>query len=216
MSVFAFGDSHSILFVHFENISKCSVKEHWLGFNTNLPITMHRFGQEGLDLLIAPITIGNGHQHFIPKVKDVIFYFYGYNDIQQGIWKHTTSNTTIYQLIDTLVKNYAIKLVENETRFGIKTVIPAVYPPPWSNTWHGTEVLGSTEEKYLATVYMNKKLKEMCLERNFYFFDGIYKEIIDEHCKTVKKCYTPDGGHLHQDYTPVFHNIFEKFMETIN
>lgn len=213
--IFAFGDSHSIMFYHIEKLTKFKLKEHWLGFNTTLPITMHRFGLEGLDIKSAPHTVGNGHQNYIPKDNDIIIYCYGYNDIQQSIWKQIDHNRDIKEILETLSTNYINKVIENEKRFNTKSIIYGILSPPWSDTWHGTETLGTREKKYEYTQTLNNLLEEKCKEHNIYFWKDIQIETNDSTNKSINKRYALDGGHLNPDLAPWFNTHFETAINKI-
>lgn len=220
MKIYAFGDSHSILWVHFETLSKYPLKEHWLGFKGGLPITLYRFGNEGLNIKTAPVIIGNGHENHIPVKDDIIFYFYGYNDVQKNIWKHGSNHPDCVdqkRIIDELVINYEKKLLHNQDTFGIITVVSAIYSPPWSSTWHDTERLGTKEGKYHMTLYLNLRLQNMCARhKNFHFFDEFFHLTHDPLNKCIRKEYASDGGHIDASHASVLVKVFDNFIDSIS
>jgi hypothetical protein len=169
---------------------------------------MYRMGREGLDLLQAPVVLDNGHQNHLPDRGDIIIYNYGYNDIQKSIWEHGPDQ---YVIISKLVQDYTAQLVKNNDRY--ITVVQAVPPPPWSAVWHGTEILGTREKKYHYTVYMNTKLRQMCVENGFHFFDGFYNYLLDPINRCMSKDYASDGGHVDSKFAPELLPILEQFLD---
>jgi len=116
IAVHVFGDSHSIIS---HKITIC--RENWLGFNTNYPLTMFRFGNEGLHLHDCIKIVGNGHEKYPVRKGDIVMYSYGEIDARYLILKHCNHDDTadhswtgchlkeyrdIHTLTDNLINNY--------------------------------------------------------------------------------------------------------------
>jgi hypothetical protein len=145
-SVHTFGDSHSII-THKVNICR----ENWLGFNTSYPLTMNRFGLEGLNLHECIKVMGNGHENFPIRENDWAMYYYGEIDVRylilrqveglenletnypgetEEMWmKKIKHKRPLSDVIDTLIYNYIDQIKKNEQTFKCKSLISYLAPP---------------------------------------------------------------------------------------
>jgi hypothetical protein len=186
-NIFAVGDSHSI-FYYDSNI----VNHHWVGWG-GMPVTMYQLLNHGLPLYniverLQPGDICNINV----KENDIVLFFYGWNDIQKNIHKY--GNINYKNEIDNMVTNYVklIKDYSNGKLYKIKPIISCIYPIPQSIN---NEMTGTNEERIEYTLYMNDKLKYLCLENNIPFFD-IYELL---HDNNVISSYVVDNDKTHLD-----------------
>lgn len=199
-TTFCYGDSHAILFVYMKGIV-----EHWLGMS-NLPVTMYRFGKEGLDLIAAPKILGNGHENHCPKENDIVLYSYGEIDLRHNWNKLVEKNSFEKKLtddtfIENLVHPYLEKILENEKRFGVKSVVLSVLSP-----LHPGDIADMTFK-------MNNLLRSQCQVKKIHFFDlysalvGPDKSILD------KSLHQPDGVHLKKECASMVLQLLTNFLE---
>lgn len=162
-NIFSIGDSHSIYF-----FDSKYVKHHWVGWG-GMPVTIYQLLLHGLPLYNIVERLPPGDIcHINPKDNDIVIFSYGSNDVQKNIHKY--GNNSYKDLINYLTENY-IKLIQNYqngTYFKIKPIISCVFPIP-QNT--NDQMNGSKEERITYTLYMNEKLKELCIQYNIPFFD---------------------------------------------
>lgn len=204
--ILIFGDSHSIIFSQID-----FVHEHWLGFNTNLPLTMYRFGMEGLDIKNAPTLLGNGHQNYVPMEGDIVIYSYGYLDIQKNILKQRDENKrTIEEMIKELIENYIQKIKENEAKFKIKSIVYGIFPPAWKEETH-KKYYGSVTEKIQITKLFNDELRNSLQDSNIGFFD-IYNLVTDSSGYIKREQSTKDGVHIDLDKAHIISNALSEFL----
>lgn len=170
--IHTFGDSHSII-TH--KISFC--RENWLGFNTDLPRTMFRFGNEGLDLHQAIKLVGNGHEKFPIKEGEYAMYFYGEIDTRWHILRQRDKGEKLQSIIQDLVNKYIIKILENEIKFKCKSIAYCILPPLKKENI--PETYGTQDERLIVSKLINDELKNKCKENNIYFVD-IRQYITDE------------------------------------
>jgi hypothetical protein len=185
MAIFAFGDSHTIVFC---NVN--TVHEHWLGFNTKLPLTMFRMGNEGLDITKAPQLLGNGHQKFVPVKGDTVLYSYGYNDVQKRILEN--KNTDLLKL----VQNYLKQIKQNEVLYGTNSIVYGILPPPSKKAINGKGMswIGTVQERIDLTKKLNNLLKQECKVCNLKFFN--IHDLVTSSDGTIKNEFTKDGIHV--------------------
>lgn len=185
-----FGDSHSIVFTFMDNVA-----ENWLGFNTNLPVTMYRFSREGLDLEQAPILVGNGHEKYPVEPGDTIVYSYGFIDVNHRLPKFCDKNTDIDELIKPLVIGYIDQIKKNEMKFLVNSVVLCVLPPPNINL---SEYSGTDPVLRVAlTERMNVLLKQECKRKNVLFMD-VSKYVTDTNGHISDKV-SSDGIHVNKE-----------------
>lgn len=189
MTIFAIGDSHSIFFHNSPDI-----KEHWLGFSKNLPVTWNRLIKEGLDLYNIGNKLGNGHQKYNIKAGDYVMFCYGWNDIQKNIYKYAKNNYE--EELNKLINKYIEMLILYKEKYKIVPIIQNIYPNPIKPQ----KVEGSPEIRSKYIKYSNKILKDLCVEKNILFFDN-YDLIVDDK-GYIKKEYSKDLVHL--DYNNKF------------
>jgi hypothetical protein len=184
--IFAIGDSHSIFFYN-----SLKIKEHWLGCS-NLPISIYRLVNEGLDIYNIGNIIGNQHEKYNIKKDDYVLFFYGYNDVQKNIWLYAKDSYETY--INNLCILYLEKINTLKDKYLINPIISCIYPLPIEH--NNLTIKGSNDERILYILKMNNILKLLCNTYNFIYFD-IYDHISDNNF--IKKEYTKDGIHLDYD-----------------
>jgi len=199
--IIATGDSQCI---HFWKIA--FVTEHWLGFNTVLPITINRLGKEGLDIGTIHTALGNGHERFPVKPGDTVLYCYGYNDIQYRVFQQVEEGRKLEDVLEELVTGYFKTVLENEEKFRVSSCIYNILPPPCKPIEF--KVAGSTEERIVATNMINSMLRKKCEENNVKFFD-IYDRCVNSN-GTLKNELSKDGIHLDSEY---YYFLEEKLRE---
>ena len=221
-AVHVFGDSHSII--------TCKVplcRENWLGFNTSYPLTMFRFGNEGLNLFECIKVMGNGHENFPIRKGDIAMYSYGEIDVRYLILKHSKKETG-YQsnlggclskykdidiISDKLINNYIKQIKKNEITYGCKSFVYDLIPP--AHITSKTNLFtGTLEERKELYKYFREKLHKVCKNENIDII-SIYNEIVDIDGFTKKKCLQGDGnGDIHLKLE-VYYLIRDKLLEKI-
>ena len=170
-NICAGGESHSLYYCD-SNI----VNHHWVGWG-GMPVTMYQLLIKGLPLynIVERLQPGDICKINI-KENDVVLFFYGWNDIQKNIYKY--GNNNYKNLIDNMTTNYVklIKDFSNGVLYKIKPIISCIYPIPQNIN---NEIVGSKEDRITYTLYMNERLKCLCLENNIPFFD-IYDLLQDD------------------------------------
>lgn len=208
IAVHVFGDSHSII-TH--KVTIC--RENWLGFNTNYPLTMFRFGKEGLDLHECIRVMGNGHEHYPIREGDIAMYSYGEIDIRYLLLKncnreeiHSILSSNQYNesrelnlMIDNIISSYIKQIKYNEERFKCKSYVYFIVPPV-QDIDDMSICTGTLEERKLLYSYVTEKLYTEC-QLNDIPIISIYDTIIgdDGLCKLeylVKK----GDLHINNDY----------------
>lgn len=140
-----------------------------------MPVTIFRLIEEGLPLYSIYDKLPPGDTCKINiKDGDYVLFYYGWNDVQKNIKKH--SDVEYYmQMIDQMVHKY-VKLIKNYsdgTLYNIKPIISCIYPIP---LLVNDTVIGSDNNRILYTKCMNEKLKIECNIEGIPFFD-IYEMI---------------------------------------
>lgn len=200
----ATGDSHSILFLYLGYVT-----EHYLGFNTDLPLTMHRCGTEGLNLAQIPSRLGNGHERFPIKPGDTVIYCYGYNDIQYRVFEQTATRS-LEDVLTTLVQNYIQIILHNQVTFQVQSCIYAVLPPPSKPIIHTT--VGSVTERIHATQRLNALLAKACLQHHLTFLD-LSPQVTDTQ-GTLSASLSSDGIHLDKEYVGFIDTALRSLFDT--
>jgi hypothetical protein len=202
--IFAIGDSHSIFY-----FNSLKIKEHWLGM-TNLPISMYRFINEGLDLYNIGSVIGQRHNEYNIAENDYVIFFYGFNDFQKNIYKYSNDNWK--DNITKLISDYIEKINSLKITYNIIPIISFIYPNPLNEILLNCN--GDSEIRRIYTVFGNKILKQECVKYNFKFFD-IYDYITDVN-GYMKKEYTIDNIHLDYNNFELQEYIENEIFKLIN
>jgi hypothetical protein len=205
-NIFAIGDSHSIYFY-----DSNFVNHHWVGWG-GMPVTMYQLNLNGLPLYNIVERLQPGEIcHINIKENDIVLFSYGWNDTQKNIHKYGKDN---YEAeIDSLVLNYIelIKKFSDGTFYKIKPIINCVFPIPQNIN---SEMNGSKEDRINYTLYMNKKLKDLCCKNKIPFFD-IY-ELLHENNILSSKVADIDMTHLDRKNLELREQIENKLKELIN
>lgn len=195
VSVHVFGDSHSII-TH--KVTIC--RENWLGFNTNYPITMYRFGQEGLDLNCAIQVLGNGHELYPVRENDWVMYSYGEIDARFSLFnflnKEQFSNINLDSELVKLVQNYINQVKINESNFLCKSIIYFILPPV-EITRSDIPFHGSINERLKLYNLLTKKLYNLC-EIEGIPIVNLYNNLTNPD-GTLKLNFTSNGNDIHLD-----------------
>ena len=221
IAVHVFGDSHSIITY---KIKIC--RENWLGFNTNYPLTMFRFGKEGLDLHECIKVMGNGHENYPIRRGDVAMYSYGEIDVRYLILKHCKQDDTanaswtgkhlkeyrdIEAITNILITNYIAKIKENEERFGCTSFINFIIPPAL-RTEGANMYTGTLEERKELYTFFTKKLYQACKENNIPVI-SIYDQMVGEDGLSKEEFLIASGDiHIKHDY---YYLLRDKIMEQL-
>jgi hypothetical protein len=162
MVIHTFGDSHS--YSGWKDIP--NVINHHLG-----PKLCFSFGRDGVNI-----------KNYNVKNGDTVIFSFGEIDCRCHIYKYITEGNDYKQIIDNIVKNYFIQIQNAVNAFEhLTTVVYNIVPPIQKhNTPENVRYpyLGTDDERKTYVLYFNKKLKQMCIENNFLFFD-IYDKYTD-------------------------------------
>ena len=191
-SIQAFGDSHTILYAQSQNIA-----EHWLGFNTNLPVTMYRMGKEGLDLVKIPTILGNGHEKYCTESNDIVLFSYGYIDVNKRI---PEQKDRCEEIIKNLVSAYVKQIQNCIIKYQIRPVVLNVPPPPHKQ-------VSEYETNHLTlrislTKLLNKELQAECEKFKIALFD-IYSILVNPATCLMKEEWSSDGIHADSQFLHV-------------
>lgn len=187
----ATGDSHSIAFAEIPHVT-----EHWLGFNTSLPLTLHRLGLEGLDLSALAAQLGNGHEHYPILPGYTVIYCYGYHDVQYRIFQQVERGRDLEEILTTLIDNYLAVLDFNQRTFKVGSCVYSVLPPPPRDVYVSPQpYVGTPEQRAQVTARLNARLREECQKRQIPFLD-VYSRCVDPE-GLIRPDLTRDGLHLH-------------------
>ena len=166
-NTFVVGDSHSIFYYN-----SLKFNHHWTEW-ARLPVTLYELIQQ------KTIPLYNIVERYQPgevcqiniKDGDIVMFCYGWNDIQKNINKYGKNNYE--QLIDLLVEHY-VKFIKN-LPYKIYPIINCIYPIS-SCMENQSNIFGDYETRIKYTLYMNKRLKELCQANKIPFFD-IYDKL---------------------------------------
>lgn len=197
--VFAVGDSHTIFFYN-----SMKIKEHWV-YQSNIPLTIYRLLQEGLDIYNLGNLLGNGHEKYNIKNGDYVIFYYGFNDIQKNI--NIYAENRWREEIEHLFTKYIEYIVLLKQKYDITPIIPSIYPNPLPEAL-GQNSNGSYDERKMYVLEANKILKDCCQEHNVLYLD-IYDIITDDN-GFIRREYTTDFIHL--DYN---NSDIRKIVETL-
>lgn len=208
IAVHVFGDSHSII-TH--KITIC--RENWLGFNTSYPLTMFRFGKEGLNLHECIRVMGNGHEQYPIREGDIAMYSYGEIDVRYLILKHCNREEVnsswsgnhynecreLNDIIENLINNYITQIKKNEERYKCRSYVYFIVPPTYK-TNEETMYTGTLEERKLLYDYFTKRLYNVCLMNDIPVI-SIYNQIVDENGLLKHEYQAKEGDcHIHNNY----------------
>lgn len=203
IAVHVFGDSHSII-TH--KIGIC--RENWLGFNTNYPLTMNRFANEGLNLHECIKVVGNGHQDYPVRPGDYVMYSYGEIDVRYLLLRNSEivdnwsgNNPSRISQMDKLIDKFIVRVLENEKKFKCRGSILYGILPPAQVTLGENKFSGTLPQRLEVYFKFTKLLYSKCLENNIKILD-ISNEIIDPLTKTINPKFLKAYGdiHIHNDY----------------
>ena len=163
------GDSHS--YFGWDNIP--NVTNHYL-----CDRLCHSVGRDGLDLCAPEYKIESG---------ETLIFCFGEIDCRCHVNKHIRPDFTYMEVIDNIVTKYFAQVkiaVDNlyaksgvtDIRVCIYNIVPAVRK---STTCENKSFpfLGSDADRKSYTLYFNTRLKELCVEYGFIFFD-VYDKYI--------------------------------------
>jgi hypothetical protein len=163
MVIHTFGDSHS--YFGWNNIP--NIQKHYLG-----PKLCFSIGRDGINIKDG-YNVNNG---------DTLIFCFGEIDCRCHIHKHITEDCDYKQIIDSIVMKYFKQIqIAINTFNKVNTVIYNVIPPVQRDSVSENPdfpYLGSDDERKTYVLYFNEKLKQMCIQYNFLFFD-IYNDYID-------------------------------------
>ena len=203
--IHTFGDSHAdgiISHWGYINIPNVTIITHHLPGKL-----MYTFGRLGTQLLNI--------KNYDVNENDIVIFCFGEIDCRNHIYKHITNANTYESIIDDLVGSYFNAINENVKLLKkINVCVYNVIPPSRSfdvDKNHPYPFLGSDEDRKTYTLYMNKKIKELCSINNYYYFD-VYEDSCDEYGFLNKK--KSDGNvHLRDTMhtTCIINNIVKKY-----
>ena len=189
--IYTFGDSHTIITSY---ITLC--RENWLGFNTDLPITMFRFAREGLDLDAAVQACGNGHELFPVIPGSFVMYSVGEIDVRYLLLRENSA--PFEQIID----QYMARIKENEVKFQCRSIVYFIIPPAKITAGVNLFTGSLSERKVLYQKFVNY-LAEAC-QTNHIPICSIYDKIIDHETETTQEIYLqPNDIHLTRECYPL-------------
>lgn len=206
INIFAIGDSHTIYF-----FDSNYVNHHWVGWG-GMPVTMYKFNLQGLPLYNIVERLPPGDIcHINPKENDIVLFSYGFNDVQKNVYKYGKDSyeDTIDSITETYIK--LIKKFSDGSYYKIKPIICCIFPIPQNVN---NEMNGSKEDRITYTLYINKKLKELCFENNIPFFD-IY-DLLHENNILSTKVSDKDETHLDRKNPELRILIESKLKELID
>jgi len=174
--IHTFGDSHS--WNGFEKMPGINI--HHLG-----PKLMHSVGRDGLDILnIKNFSVNDG---------DYVIFSFGEIDCRCHIKKYCNDENDYTKIIDNIINNYALTVEMNSNLITDVKICLYNVPPPLKRCYvsgYGMVLLdpnyefrftASDEERQMYAEYMNYKLKQLCLEKNYIFID-----VYDKYCDSEK------------------------------
>lgn len=218
---FIIGDSHTTFF------DRAGImKSHWLGV-INIA-TIYQL-LKGLDIFNLTERLAKsehyqkvgvyrwqcpGGVYDVPNIKegDIVFFSFGFNDIQKNIYKYARNSheSEIYRLVN----NYLLLLKEYKN---ITCIPVSIMPNPieWlidqSKIEYGCygdfKAYGSSEERNGYTKYANKVLSELSLKYGLKFLD-LYDDISEN--GFIRKDFTTDYVHLDYENKDVVEIVSSK------
>jgi hypothetical protein len=162
-TIHVIGDSHCFAFQGIEN-----TKVHHIG-----PITMHRIGRDGLEIL--------DFRNFQIQENDVVILTFGEIDVRCHIGKQRDIYMRdIDSIITTLVDNYIQTLLENKTFYrNLELILYTVTPP--IDRWNTTDfpIYGTLCDRVFISKLMNQKLLIAAEKFKLKLLD-VYEQYSDE------------------------------------
>lgn len=188
VKIHTFGDSHSSS-VHSHwgkiDISGVEIKCNHIGGRL-----MYTFGRMGMQLLDI--------RKYGVKENDTVIFCFGEIDCRNHVHKHITEQVSYKDVIDYVATSYFKAIKENVSNYSnLKTCVYNVVPPSKCfnvGPNHPYPFIGTDDERKTYHMYMNTKLKELCNEHNFIYFD-IYNDTCDDE-GFLKKEYSDGQVHL--------------------
>lgn len=200
LAVHVFGDSHSII-TH--RITLC--RENWLGFNTKCPLTMNRFGNEGLDLFDAIKQCGNGHEKYPVRPGDYVMYSYGEIDVRYLLLRNPTAKLDSWtgnkriENMDNLIDKYISRIKENEIKYKCKSIVYNIIPP--AKITNGANLTsGTLSERIKLYKLFTEELYTKCRDNDILVLDITDKLIGDDSCTHPVLLQKRGDIHLKTDY----------------
>ena len=190
MKIHTFGDSHSVN--GWDTIDHPIIYKHHLGAKLCYSIGINNINMTETKKLY------NSDETISVEDGDVVIFSLGEIDCRCHIHKHINDKNTYMSIIDEIVKNYAIAIETSIS--GFKNLIVCIYnvvPPVNKHNCHEyapQPFLGSDEERKQYVLYFNKKLREVCMEKKYIFFD-IYDKYTDEF-GFLSKALSDDNVHI--------------------
>lgn len=167
MKVIVYGDSHSSMGWPFgdPDLLPLELTQHYYG-----PLLCYTLGKSQWQVMDISL---------YDDVEDgsVCIFCFGEIDCRCHVKKHITEENTYQKIIDNLVFNYleTVKLNIEKTGKKVTTYIYNVVPPSKETEVSAVQkefpFVGTDEERRSYTLYFNQKLKEMCPDYGFKFFD---------------------------------------------
>jgi hypothetical protein len=138
---------------------------------------------DGLTLHGA-LTRGLG-TYVYPWVSDLVFYM-GNIDVRHHLMRQQNPLEAVDKLVNELETQLVQMCKEKPMNISVSEVLPIENPSrkiPKTGFYKGTPFMGSWEERTAISKYMNLKLREMCIRRNFQLLE-------------TPKCFFNDKGEL--------------------
>lgn len=200
-NIFVVGDSQSIFYYYTKNPL---IKHHWLGW-ANLPVTLFEL------LKLDTLPLYNIVERYKPgdvcniniKANDFVVFSYGWNDIQKNIHKYNKDNYE--SMIDHLCIKYISFILKLSLKYKICPIINCIYPSSY-NEPNNNNIFGTYSDREKYTLYINRRLLELCNKYNIPFFD-IYDKINNNGIMDTSIC--KDGSHL-----DINNNELREYIET--
>jgi len=192
-----FGDSHaSEIMSHWGKIKNVKIIPHAIGGKL-----AYTFGSKCFEVV-------NIKNHGVQE-GDYVCFCFGETDCRCHVHKHTTETRPYKDVVEEIANLYVSAIKRNVEQFkNVKTVIYNIVPPVRfikTNSSHPFPYLGTDDERKVYYSYMNKILKEKCLENGYQFLD-IYDKYLDEDGFLDKK-YSDGNCHI---IDPIFVNEWLK------
>lgn len=203
-SIYVFGDSHSIIFAYTRDIN-----EHWLGMN-NLPVTLNRIGNEGLNLHKTPLILGNGHEKHVPKNGDIIMYSYGSNDAHKGILEQIQKGREKEEIINSLVDSYFKVILHNEKEYNVKSVVYGILPNSDKNVKY------NGKHRIIKDIInnLNCKFEKMCKKLLIPYFN--INNIVSKKNGYLSEKFSNDLVHIDKSYAQLIRQKLLSFVNKLN
>lgn len=188
MNIHIFGDSHAHNYVNILN-----AKVNWLG-----PVTMHRIGRDGLDILDL-------RKHEIQD-GDIAIFIFGEIDVRAHIGKiRDERNKPLKDIIYELVQAYFNTLSINKSFFRDVAFIVRFVTPPSDKGYNASfPFYGTLVDRAEITKMLNSELEQNCTNYSFYYLDG-YNDFSDE-SGCILPFYGDDSVHLNAEASSLLTN----------